>query len=71
MRLITFNNFSANIIPSLEIIPSENFEIPSQYETENPVQNAKNKFKNYPRIKMITSKINLSKIFSFCPVSHK
>ena len=50
------------------IISSEKFETTIQYETENPVQNAINKLKNHPSIKTIVSKINLNKIYSFCPV---
>ena len=60
--------FFTNTVPNLIIIPSDHFETTIQYETENPVQNEINKFKNYPSIKMIISKINPNKRFSFCPV---
>lgn len=36
------------------MIPNENIETAIQYETENPMQNAGNKFKNHPSIYMIT-----------------
>ena len=57
----TFKKFFSN----LKIVPSENFETTIESETENPVQNAINKFKNYPSIKKITSKINPKKNFLF------
>ena len=60
----TFNKIFANIVPNLKIIPSENFETTIQYETENLVQNAINKLKNHPFIKIIISKINPNKRFS-------
>ena len=41
------------IVPNLKITPSENFNSTIQYETENAKQNAINKFKNLPSIKMI------------------
>ena len=44
------------IVPNLKVISGENFETTSQYETENPVQNGINKFKNHPSIKMISKK---------------
>ena len=56
----TFNIFSVNIIPNLKIITFNNMK----------VQNAINKFQNYPSIKMIISKINPTKIISFCSVPH-
>ena len=36
---------------------------------ENPVESILNKFKNYPGIKILISKINSNKGFSFCLVS--
>ena len=55
----TFNKFLANIVPYLKIIPSK------KCETKNPVQNAINRFKNHPSIKMIISKTNPKKYFLF------
>lgn len=46
--------FFSNIIRNLKMIPNENIETAIQYETENPMQNAGNKFKNHPSIYMIT-----------------
>ena len=43
------------------------FETGIVYETENPVQNAINSFKNYHNIKMVISKIKTNKIFSYLP----
>ena len=60
--------FFTNAVPNLKIIPSDHFETTIQYETENPVQNEINQFKNHPSIKVIISKINPNKRFSFCPV---
>ena len=60
--------FFANIVPNLKIIPKKNFETAIEYEMENLVQNAINNFKNHPSIKLIISKINPNKRFSFCPV---
>ena len=60
----TFDKFFANIVPKLKMIPSENFETTTDYETE--VQNAINK--NHPSIKMITSYANSNKRF-FLPSS--
>ena len=54
----------------MKFIPSENLEKNIQYETENPQQNAINKFINHPSIKMIKSKISPNKRFSFCPIPH-
>ena len=56
-------SFFANIVSNLKIIPSEIFTT-IQYERENLVQNAINKFKNRPIIKIRTSKINPNKIIS-------
>ena len=36
---------------------------------ENPVENILNKFKNHPGMKILISKINSNKGFSFCLVS--
>ena len=58
----TFNKFLANIVPYLKIIPSK------KCETKNPVQNAINRFKNHPSIKMIISKPIQKNIF-FLPSS--
>ena len=55
---VTFNKLS-----SLQ----KKFETAIQYEI-NQVQNAIHQFKNNPSIKMIISKINLGKRFSFCSV---
>ena len=66
----TFNKFFANIVPNLKIISCENFVTTIQYETGNPVHNTIKKFKNYPCIKMITSKINPTETFSFFSVPH-
>ena len=52
----TFNECFANIVPNLKMIPSKNFQTTVQCGTENPVQNAINKFKNHPSIKLIMSK---------------
>ena len=49
----TFNIFFSNIIRNLKMIPNENIETAIQYEAENPMQNARNKFKNHPSIYMI------------------
>lgn len=46
----TFNKFFVNVVPNLKILPFENFETTIQYGSENPVQNAINKFKNHPSI---------------------
>lgn len=54
----TFNKFFVNVVPNLKILPFENFETTIQYGTENPVQNAINKFKNHFSITIIISKIN-------------
>ena len=66
----TFNKFFANIVPNLKITPRGNFESTIQYETENTVQKTINKFKDHPRIKMILSKINPNKRFSFHAFPH-
>ena len=57
-------SFFANIVSNLKIIPSEIFTTIIQYEREHLVQNAINKFKNRPIIKIRTSKINPNKIIS-------
>ena len=49
-------------------ISNENFKSAIEYETENPWQNAINKFKNHPSIKMVISKINPNKRFFFYPI---
>ena len=50
----------------MKTISSEKFETTIPYKIERPVQNAKkNKFKNCPSIKMIMSKRNPNKRFSF------
>ena len=47
----TFNQFFVNIVPSLKVLPKEN------YENDNePILNYINKFKNHPSIKVIKSK---------------
>ena len=47
--------FFASIVLNLKIIPTGNFESTMQREIEKPVQNAINKFKNYPNTKIIIS----------------
>ena len=64
----TLNKFFGNTVPNLKIITNGNFETGIEYEMENPVQNAINKFKNHPSIKTITSKINPNKRFFFTPL---
>ena len=60
----------ANIVLNIKKILIENFETAIEYETENPVKNAINKFKNYPSMKLIISKIKLCKRCSIWPVSY-
>ena len=62
LKLLT--SIFANIVSNLKIIPSEIFTTIIQYERENLVQNAINKFKNRSIIKIRTSKINPNKIIS-------
>ena len=66
----TFNKFFANLVPNSKIMPNENIEAAVEYDIEDPVENAIDKFKNHPYMKMIIFKINSNKIYSFCPVSY-
>ena len=43
-------NFFANMFPNFKIIASGNSQTTIEYNTENSIQNAINKFKNHPSI---------------------
>ena len=65
----TSNKFFSNLVPNSKIMPNENFETVVEYEID-PVENAVEKFKNHPYMKMIIFKINPNKRYSFCLVSY-
>ena len=64
----TFNEFFVNIVPSLKILPKENYETDVGNNNE-PILNYINKFKNHPSIKVIKSRKKEEQTFTFTYVS--
>ena len=66
----TFNEFFVNIVPSLKILPKENYETDVGNDNE-PILNYINKFKNHPSIKVIKSRKKEEQTFTFSYVSYE
>ena len=66
----TFNKFFLNIVPSLKILPKENYETDVGNDKE-PILNYINKFKNHPSIKVIKSRKKEEETFTFSYVSYE
>ena len=66
----TFNEFFVNIVPSLKILPKENYETDVGNDNE-PILNYINKFKNHPSIKVIKSRKKEEQTFTFNYVSYE
>ena len=66
----TFNEFFANIVPSLKISPKESYETDVGNDNE-PILNYINKFKNHPSIKVIKSRKKEEQTFTFSYVSYE
>ena len=60
----TFNEFFENIVPSLKISPTENYETDAGNDNE-PILNYINKFKNHPSVKVIKSRKKEEHTFTF------
>ena len=65
-----FNEFFANIVPSLKISPKEIYETDVGNDNE-PILNYINKFKNHPSIKVIKSRKKEEQTFTFSYVSYE
>ena len=65
-----FNKFFVNIVPSLKILPKENYETDVGNDNE-PILNYINKFKNHPSIKVIKSRKKEEQTFTFSYVSYE
>ena len=63
-----FNKFFVNIVPSLKILPKENYETDVGNDDE-PILNYINKFKNHSSIKPIKSRRKEEQTFTFNYVS--
>ena len=63
----TFNKFFVNIVPSLKILPKENYETDAVNDNEPTFtnQNYINTFKNHPSIKVIKSRKKEEQTFTF------
>ena len=66
----TFNEFFVNIVPNLKIPTSHNCNTDFE-ETDDPIYNAINKYKDHPSILMIKSKIDQQSKFSFSQVQYE
>ena len=66
----TFNEFFVNIVPSLKILPKENYEKDVGNDNE-PILNCINKFKNHSSIKVIKYRKKEERTFTFSYVSYE